>query len=70
MIALSLAGCLVLTGCNKQQTEKTDTAEHTQEWKTAETTPFGRYPEEVIYTLGKNDRNEQFQFTERGYLRG
>ena len=40
MIALSLAGCLVLTGCNKQQTEKTDTAEHTQEWKTAETTPF------------------------------
>lgn len=53
MIALSLAGCLVLTGCNKQQTEKTDTAEHTQEWKTAETTPFGRYPEEVIYTLGK-----------------
>ena len=53
MIALSLAGCLVLTGSNKQQTEKTDTAEHTQEWKTAETTPFGRYPEEVIYTLGK-----------------
>lgn len=53
MMALSLAGCLVLTGCNKQQTEKTDTAEHTQEWKTAETTPFGRYPEEVIYTLGK-----------------
>lgn len=53
MIALSLASCLVLTGCNKQQTEKTDTAEHTQEWKTAETTPFGRYPEEVIYTLGK-----------------
>lgn len=53
MIALSLAGCLVLTGCNKQQTEKKDTAEHTQEWKTAETTPFGRYPEEVIYTLGK-----------------
>lgn len=53
MIALSLAGFLVLTGCNKQQTEKTDTAEHTQEWKTAETTPFGRYPEEVIYTLGK-----------------
>lgn len=53
MIALSLAGCLVLTGCNKQQTEKTDTAEHTQECKTAETTPFGRYPEEVIYTLGK-----------------
>ncbi len=53
MIALSLTGCLVLTGCNKQQTEKTDTAEHTQEWKTAETTPFGRYPEEVIYTLGK-----------------
>lgn len=53
MIALSLAGCLVLTGCNKQQTEKTDTAEHTQEWKTAETTPFGRYPEEVVYTLGK-----------------
>lgn len=53
MIALSLAGCLVLTGCNKQQTEKTDTAEHTQEWKIAETTPFGRYPEEVIYTLGK-----------------
>ena len=53
MIALSLAGCLVLTGCNKQQTEKTDTADHTQEWKTAETTPFGRYPEEVIYTLGK-----------------
>ena len=53
MSALSLAGCLVLTGCNKQQTEKTDTAEHTQEWKTAETTPFGRYPEEVIYTLGK-----------------
>lgn len=53
MIALSLAGCLVLTGCNKQQTEKTDTAEHTQEWKTSETTPFGRYPEEVIYTLGK-----------------
>ena len=53
MIALSLAGCHVLTGCNKQQTEKTDTAEHTQEWKTAETTPFGRYPEEVIYTLGK-----------------
>ena len=53
MIAVSLAGCLVLTGCNKQQTEKTDTAEHTQEWKTAETTPFGRYPEEVIYTLGK-----------------
>ena len=53
MIALSQAGCLVLTGCNKQQTEKTDTAEHTQEWKTAETTPFGRYPEEVIYTLGK-----------------
>lgn len=53
MIALSLAGCLVLTGCSKQQTEKTDTAEHTQEWKTAETTPFGRYPEEVIYTLGK-----------------
>lgn len=53
LIALSLAGCLVLTGCNKQQTEKTDTAEHTQEWKTAETTPFGRYPEEVIYTLGK-----------------
>lgn len=53
MIALSLAGCLVLTGCNKQQTEKTDTAEHTQEWKTAETTPFERYPEEVIYTLGK-----------------
>lgn len=53
MIALSLAGCLVLTGCNKQQTEKTDTTEHTQEWKTAETTPFGRYPEEVIYTLGK-----------------
>lgn len=53
MIALSLAGCLVLNGCNKQQTEKTDTAEHTQEWKTAETTPFGRYPEEVIYTLGK-----------------
>lgn len=53
MISLSLAGCLVLTGCNKQQTEKTDTAEHTQEWKTAETTPFGRYPEEVIYTLGK-----------------
>lgn len=52
-MALSLAGCLVLTGCNKQQTEKTDTAEHTQEWKTAETTPFGRYPEEVIYTLGK-----------------
>lgn len=53
MIALSLAGCLVLTGCNKQQTEKKDTAEYTQEWKTAETTPFGRYPEEVIYTLGK-----------------
>lgn len=53
MIALSLTGCLVLTGCSKQQTEKTDTAEHTQEWKTAETTPFGRYPEEVIYTLGK-----------------
>ena len=53
MIALSLAGCLVLTGCSKQQTEKTDTAEHTQEWKTAETTPFGRYSEEVIYTLGK-----------------
>lgn len=53
MIVLSLAGCLVLTGCNKQQTEKTDTAEHTREWKTAETTPFGRYPEEVIYTLGK-----------------
>ena len=53
IMALSLAGCLVLTGCNKQQTEKTDTAEHTQEWKTAETTPFGRYPEEVIYTLGK-----------------
>lgn len=53
MMALSLAGCLVLTGCNKQQTEKKDTAEHTQEWKTAETTPFGRYPEEVIYTLGK-----------------
>lgn len=53
MIALSLAGCLVLTGCNKQQNEKKDTAEHTQEWKTAETTPFGRYPEEVIYTLGK-----------------
>ena len=53
MIALSLAGCLVLTGCNKQQTEKKDTAEHTQEWKTAETTPFGRYPEEVIYTLGE-----------------
>ena len=53
IIALSLAGCLVLTGCNKQQTEKTDTADHTQEWKTAETTPFGRYPEEVIYTLGK-----------------
>lgn len=23
---MSLAGCLVLTGCNKQQTEKTDTA--------------------------------------------
>lgn len=53
MIALSLAGCLVLTGCNKQQTEKTDTADNIQEWKTAETTPFGRYPEEVIYTLGK-----------------
>lgn len=53
IMALSLAGCLVLTGCNKQQTEKTDTAEHTQEWKTAETTPFGRYPEKVIYTLGK-----------------
>ena len=53
MLALSLTGCLVLTGCSKQQTEKTDTAEHTQEWKTAETTPFGRYPEEVIYTLGK-----------------
>ena len=53
MIALSLAGCLVLTGCNKQQTEKTDTADNIQEWKTAETTPFGRYPEEVVYTLGK-----------------
>lgn len=53
MMALSLAGCLVLTGCNKQQTEKTDTADNIQEWKTAETTPFGRYPEEVIYTLGK-----------------
>ena len=53
MMALSLAGCLVLTGCNKQQTEKTDTADNIQEWKTAETTPFGRYPEEVVYTLGK-----------------
>ena len=53
MIALSLAGCLVLNGCSKQQTEKTDTADHTQDWKTAQTTPFGRYPEEVTYTLGK-----------------
>ena len=53
MMALSLAGCLVLTGCNKQQTEKTDTADNIQEWKTAETTPFGRYPAEVVYTLGK-----------------
>ncbi|WP_455058282.1 extracellular solute-binding protein [Jutongia sp.] len=53
MMALSLAGCLVLTGCSKQQTERTDTADHTQDWKTAQTTPFGRYPEEVTYTLGK-----------------
>lgn len=52
-MALSLAGCLVLTGCSKQQTEKTDTTDHTQDWKTAQTTPFGRYPEEVTYTLGK-----------------
>lgn len=53
IMALSLAGCLVLTGCSKQQTEKTDTTDHTQDWKTAQTTPFGRYPEEVTYTLGK-----------------
>ena len=33
--------------------EKTDTTDRKQDWKTAETTPFGRYPEEVTYTLGK-----------------
>lgn len=53
MMALSLAGCLILTGCSKQPVEKTDTTDHKQDWKTAETTPFGRYPEEVTYTLGK-----------------
>ena len=53
MMALSLAGCLILTGCSKQPVEKTDTTDCRQDWKTAETTPFGRYPEEVTYTLGK-----------------
>ena len=47
MMALSLAGCLILTGCSKQPVEKTDTTDRKQDWKTAETTPFGRYPEEV-----------------------
>ena len=53
MMALSLAGCLILTGCSKQPVEKKDTEDHKKGWKTAETTPFGRYPEEVTYTLGK-----------------
>lgn len=70
MMALSLAGCLVLTGCNKQQTEKTDTAEHTQEWKTAETTTVWKVPGGGHIYARENDRNEQFQFAEGGYLRG
>ena len=66
MMALSLAGCLVLTGCNKQHryggtyTGMEDRRDNTV-WKV----PGGGH----IYAR-ENDRNEQFQFAEEGYLRG
>ena len=70
MIALSLAGCLVLTGCNETADREdryggTYTGMEDRRNNTVWKVPGGGH----IYAR-ENDRNEQFQFTERGYLRG
>ncbi len=57
--ALGLAfSMLVLSACNiKKNTENTTSPEHDEEYfaqlEEASTTPFGKYPELITYTLGK-----------------
>ena len=56
---LILSAVLFLTGCTSgekksQDTDtRTKTAQRQKAWKKAETSPWGKYPETVTYTLGQ-----------------
>lgn len=55
IVLLMSAVLLSVAGCKKQekQQEETDIKTEEKEWKTAENTPYGKYPELVTYTLGQ-----------------
>lgn len=55
IVLLMSAVLLSMAGCKKQekQQEETDIKTEEKEWKTAENTPYGKYPELVTYTLGQ-----------------
>ena len=56
---LILSAVLFLTGCTSGEKKgqdadtRTKTAQRQKEWKKAETSPLGKYPETVTYTLGQ-----------------
>lgn len=55
IVLLMSAVLLSMAGCKKQekQQEEKDIKTEEKEWKTAESTPYGKYPELVTYTLGQ-----------------
>lgn len=50
LVALMMTGC---TFSAKQETQKKEKQNLEEQYEVASTTPFGKYPEEVTYTLGK-----------------
>lgn len=50
LLLLSLCGC---SDGGKKEPEKLSEAEYEQQMQEAETTPYGKYPETIVYTLGK-----------------
>lgn len=61
MLAMCLMGAMVLgslAGCGKEESESTANVDtEDPAWQEAMTTPYGKYPETVIYTLGKTATN-------------
>ena len=50
LIALMLTGC---TFSAREEVQEKDKENLEEQYEVARTTPFGKYPEEVTYTLGK-----------------
>ena len=61
VLAMCLMGAMVLgslAGCGKEESGTTASVDmEDPAWQEAKTTPYGKYPETVVYTLGKTATN-------------